>query len=422
MKQLVRLRMRPSRDGRSFAYFLDYRDEDGKRRRISLGHADRRKAKRQQAEKERELRMGIVAPESMRLSVFVMDSLARTGNQIRESTRDGYFSTMTDFIEVIGDKDLQHVSIQDGEHYRQICFERGNRPATVVKKLKQIKCIFETAVKRRQLDENPLAHIKMPKCPTVEVNVFSEAECDRIVRAAQDLVRQRESNTVVRWDLLMLTALCTGMRRGELLNCTWSDVDLAAQTLTVSPKEDTEQTWGWLIKDLDRRTLPLTDEVAQMLADHQDEQREGHPYVFVLPARYAYIQDQLRAHGKWKYSDSSQKVVPIFNRTFRRILRRAGIERGTFHDLRRTAISNWLAKGLSEFEVMKLAGHANFSTTHRFYLRVRDDLIDRARQASTRASSKDLARIWHAPSTAKGSPGHPPLQGFVSSEVMNGPR
>lgn len=42
MKELVRLRMRSSRDGRSFAYLLDYRDEDGKRRRVSLGHADRR--------------------------------------------------------------------------------------------------------------------------------------------------------------------------------------------------------------------------------------------------------------------------------------------------------------------------------------------------------------------------------------------
>ena len=47
MKQLVRLRMRPSRDGSSFAYFIDYKDENGRRKRLSLGHADRRKAIRQ---------------------------------------------------------------------------------------------------------------------------------------------------------------------------------------------------------------------------------------------------------------------------------------------------------------------------------------------------------------------------------------
>ena len=39
MTELVRLRTRPSRDGRVFKYLLDYKDENGKRRRISLGHA-----------------------------------------------------------------------------------------------------------------------------------------------------------------------------------------------------------------------------------------------------------------------------------------------------------------------------------------------------------------------------------------------
>jgi integrase len=400
MKQLVRLRMRPSRDGNSFAYFIDYKDENGNRKRVSLGHADRQKAKRQQAQKERELRLGITEPPSLKLSSFVTDSLTKTGDQIRESTREEYSRTMRDFIRVVGDKDVQRINLQDGERYRQACLDEGNSPATVVKKLKEIKCIFQTAVKRRQLDENPLAHIQMPKYSAKEVHIFTEAECDRIVKAAQDFVSQREDGTVVRWDLLILMALCTGMRRGELLNCTWSDIDLANQTLTVSPKEDTKETWAWLIKDCDRRTLPLTDEVIQMLSDHQSRQPEKHPYVFVLPVRYAHIQDRLRAKGKWRYSDSRQKPIPRFNRIFGKILRRAGIEHGTFHDLRRTAISNWLAKGLSEFEVMKLAGHSNFSTTHRFYLRVRDDMIDRARRASTRVTRADLARIWHAPPPA----------------------
>ena len=137
-----------------------------------------------------------------------------------------------------------------------------------------------------------------------------------------------------------------------------------------------------------------------MLIDHQSRQPEKHPYVFVLPARYAHIQEQLRAKGKWRYSDSRQKLIPKFNVAFDKILGHAGIDHGTFHDLRRTAISNWLAKGLSEFEVMKLAGHSNFSTTHRFYLRVCDDMIDRARKASIRAPNGDLARIGHAPPLA----------------------
>ena len=46
MKQLVRLWERPSSDGKRFTYYLLYTDEQGKRRQKSLGHADRRKARR----------------------------------------------------------------------------------------------------------------------------------------------------------------------------------------------------------------------------------------------------------------------------------------------------------------------------------------------------------------------------------------
>jgi len=51
MKELVRLRMRPSRNKKSFRYMLDYMDRSGKRRQISLGHADKRRAERQRYEK-----------------------------------------------------------------------------------------------------------------------------------------------------------------------------------------------------------------------------------------------------------------------------------------------------------------------------------------------------------------------------------
>ena len=194
-----------------------------------------------------------------------------------------------------------------------------------------------------------------------------------------------------------MAALCTGLRRGELLDSIWPDVDFEEQTITVTPKDDGPETWPWLIKDTDRRTLPLTDELTQMLAEHQDRQPEGYPYVFVPSERYDFIQRQLRAKGLWTYSDSRLKVINNFGRDFGLILKRAAIRRGEFHDFRRTAICNWFAEGLSELEVMRLASHANFATTHRYYLKVRDGLVDRARQASARVLSRNLARAWRAP-------------------------
>jgi hypothetical protein len=54
-----------------------------------------------------------------------------------------------------------------------------------------------------------------------------------------------------------------------------------SQKIRVSPKDDTEHTWIWHIKDTDRRDVPLTDEVVKLLAEHQTAQPEGYPYIFV---------------------------------------------------------------------------------------------------------------------------------------------
>ncbi|MHC4425111.1 MAG: tyrosine-type recombinase/integrase [Planctomycetota bacterium] len=82
---------------------------------------------------------------------------------------------------------------------------------------------------------------------------------------------------------------------------------------------------------------------------------------------------------------------------FGKILAKANVRRLKFHDFRNTAVSNWFAQGMKEYDVIKLAGHSSFSTTHKFYLAVADDLVDRAREATVKALRKNLAHIWHAP-------------------------
>jgi integrase len=117
--------------------------------------------------------------------------------------------------------------------------------------------------------------------------------------------------------------------------------------------------------------------------------------------RYDFIQ-QLRAQEKWTVEDG---VSPLnnFDDAFKKIRNRAGIDNGTFHDLRRTCLTNWFANGLSEYEVMLLAGHACFSTTHTFYLAVREDLLERGRAASTKAMEAiSVANLLQQPSECHG--------------------
>ena len=393
MKQLVKLNKRPRCSGREFTYALRYEGENGKRKCESLGHTDMRKAERQRDQKERELRMGYVAPSSIRLKDFMEDSLARTGDQVRESTRRETKSAMKDFIGTIGNIDFRSVTLAHGEFYLQTCLDRDNSKATIAKKLRHIKRLFKLAVNRKQLDENPLQYIAMPKVSKKKINIYADAQCQRIQKAAQECAGRWDPKISVKWDLLITVALATAMRRAELLNCTWADIDFDAQTIEVNSKQNTKDTWEWLIKDADHRILPLTEEIVQMLADHQTQQPEGYPYVFVPPARYDYIQNVLRPKGKWNLVDASMKVINNFRRQFNIILRKAGVKKGTFHDIRRTAITMWFANGMSEHDVMVLAGHSSFITTHEFYLAVADDLIDRARVATAQGLRQKLVRF-----------------------------
>ena len=277
MTELVRLRTRPSRDGSSFKYFIDFVDENGKRRQISLGHADNKKADRQRAQKERELRMGVVEPGSMKLCVFLKDCISRTRRQVREGTLQEYDSTMRNFIDVVGNVDIRSIKHVHGEHYIQSCLDSGNRTGTVRKKIGTLKRLFELAVQRGQLDENPFKYVRKPKCSQTEIHTYADEECEAMMRVACE----GQIGGGFRWDIFILTALSTAMRRGELLNITWRDVDFAGQKIKITPKDDTEHTWHWEIKDTDRRSVPLTAEVLQMLAELQSEQPEGYPYVFL---------------------------------------------------------------------------------------------------------------------------------------------
>lgn len=379
MSKLVKLWKRPCKNGQEYKFSLIYYDEHGKRRQKALGHANKRKAEKQATQLERELRMGVVEPSSMRLSKFLADSLARTRGRVRETTLREYNNSMKHFIKVVGDIDYQKVEHKHGERFMQVCFDEGNSPATASKKLGKLKRLFQMAVERRQLDDNPMRYVKHPKVPRRIVRVYDDKEVVAMVRVAQSA----NVGDNFQWDLFILMAYCTGMRRGELLNLTWADIDFAKQIAMVSPKENSEFTWEWHIKDTDRRELPLTEDLIKLLVEHQVVQPEGQPYVFIPPDRYERIQG-MRQCGNWSPYKANYPVNN-FDRQFRMIRQAANIDKGQFHDFRRTCISNWLKHGLKEFDVMKMAGHANFETTRRFYLAVSSDLVDRARVASSKA-------------------------------------
>lgn len=139
---------------------------------------------------------------------------------------------------------------------------------------------------------------------------------------------------------IIICALDTGMRRGEIFTLKWRDLDLANRRITVQALNT---------KVLQSRTLPIS---ARLLAELEK-----------LPNR-----------GK------NQRVFGIrdtVKRSWATAKRIAGIKDLKFHDLRHTFATRMVQAGMPLAEVSRLLGHTNIATTFR-YSNVDDTTLDRA--------------------------------------------
>ncbi|KKK79622.1 hypothetical protein LCGC14_2831660, partial [marine sediment metagenome] len=208
MSKLVRLWKRPCKNGQEFKYVLIWFDEQGKERWQALKHADGRKAEKQRVQKERDLRMGLVEPDSMKLSELLDDYLRRTRTQIEVSTANSAAYRMTDFIAAVGNINADIVTYRHVEGFQQYCIDKGLSPASANTHIKMVKRIFSLAVKRGQLEKNPFDGIPLLKVPQGLVRLITEQEFFRVLNAAQEPI----------WKARILLGKTTGLRRGEILN------------------------------------------------------------------------------------------------------------------------------------------------------------------------------------------------------------
>ncbi|MHC4925974.1 MAG: tyrosine-type recombinase/integrase [Planctomycetota bacterium] len=175
------------------------------------------------------------------------------------------------------------------------------------------------------------------------------------------------------WKAFLATAYSSGLRLNEVLHLTWKDIDFENQRVNVSAKKATKKLIKWEPKGRKNRVVPISDEAIKFLVDIQVDAPDGHSYIFISPERLEQIFKRIKT-GKWH--DRSE-VANNMTRNFKVIRDKAGIEKCTIHDLRRSAITNW-ARKLPFQVVHKLAGHSNIKTTMDYYLAVREEDFDTA--------------------------------------------
>ena len=204
--------------------------------------------------------------------------------------------------------------------------------ATVNRYLATLSHMFTMAVKEwRLVDRNPVLGVSKRKEARGRARFLSDDERDALLTACA------KSNWEPLYTLVLL-AISTGARKGELITLKWADVRLDPKAARAVVHET---------KNGEPRTLPLVGKALQALRDLKLKGSAKSEYVFPQPSGLPGPYENFDAH--WYEA-----------------LERGGIEDFHFHDLRHTTASMLAAQGASLLEIADVLGHKTLAMVKRY--------------------------------------------------------
>jgi integrase len=231
-----------------------------------------------------------------------------------------------------------YVSRRKGETTR-----RGGPPAagTINRELSLLKRAFNlartsTPPKAHQVPHIPMLREALPRTGFVEFQDYQVLKA-----AAPDYLKP-----------IITMGYFTGMRRGEILSLRWPQVDLNRRSIRLEASDTKNRT---------ARTIPLSEELYQALAELRAERDWGRPH-----CEHVFVRNG--------------KPVMWFNKAWRSTCKAVGLEGLLFHDLRRSAVRNLVRSGVPEGVAMAISGHRTRSVFDRYNVTSEQDL-ERAAEA-----------------------------------------
>ena len=208
------------------------------------------------------------------------------------------------------------------------------KPKTVVNELVPIKKMFKHGVKWRYLKINPAQDVERPRVEKEEVQILTPDE-----------IKQFLEHVTPKYKTFFLTAILTGLRRGELLGLQGDDIDWNHNQIHVR-----RSVWkGQIVTPKTKasvRRIDMTPTLAQELRKHKFLcSIEDSDFVF------------RNSEGKPLDPDS------LVKRQFLPALKRSGAKRVRFHDLRHTNVALRLEQGQNIKYIQNQLGHASIQTT-----------------------------------------------------------
>jgi len=233
--------------------------------------------------------------------------------------------------------------------------QQGLSPKTIHNHLLLLNLMLRRATVWRLIRTNPVASIDRPRLCPPEMNVLTEIEIARLAAAYDQLSHDADENERDWWQLakaLILVALGTGLRRGELLGLRWSAVDMLEGKIEVrealvrgkpsSPKSRASRR----VIELGSRTRTVLEQQWQRTAHSDDAD-----LVFCHPDLGTPLDPSKLARCYLKPALKQAAITKPFR---------------PFHDLRHTSLTHTAAAGNPQIYVQARAGHAQGSITERY--------------------------------------------------------
>jgi integrase len=213
-------------------------------------------------------------------------------------------------------------------------------PATVAGDIRAISRLLSFARKRGYIDSDPLKQVERPRNISRKLPRFlSKEEIDRLL--------QVEDEPGIH--AAITTAIYAGLRRGELVNLQWQDIDFEKGLIYLRARAEHH------LKNWEERAVPLHSRLYATFGPIQKE--KGPCFVF-----------------------EGRPIKPDFlSRAVTCAMRKAGIKGATLHTLRHTFASHCAMAGISLLKISKWLGHRTPGITYSVYahLEPQDGEIER---------------------------------------------
>jgi integrase len=312
---------------RNSIWWIRYTGLDGKQKRESSNSVKFKDAEALLAQRKQTISEG-KEPEIKKISNHIFPELAEkylswiNGRQKSAKTK-GYI--VGQLLSVFDTMPLRRFNTVIVDQLQTDLINKGYKPASNNKILNILKHMFSKAVEWEMVEENILKRIRKVKPLKNEnkrLRYLSKEECQILINTCESHLKP-----------IVITALNTGMRKGEILNLRWDNVDLRHGFILLDKTKNGE-----------RREIPINDTLRAVLQGLQ--RRLDIPYVF--------------------YDAATGKPYQDVKRSFNTACRRAGIRDFHFHDLRHTFASHLVMAGVDLTTVSRLLGHKSLTMTLRY--------------------------------------------------------